>query len=175
MSNIQIANATNLFVEVDDEDFDYLNQYRWLVYAKASGFEYAVGQVDGKRTYMHRLLCGVPGLHVDHINGNTMDNRRSNLRAVTAGENARNRHTTQANNTGVTGVFREPRGNRFIAKSSAAGAGRVYLGSFATLEAAAAAIRTYEDALPTGQTVPELLRRIAQLEQRLAQLQGIAA
>lgn len=41
--------------------------------------------------YLHRLIMGSPdGLQIDHINGDEFDNRRSNLRVVTAGQNLQN-------------------------------------------------------------------------------------
>ena len=66
---------------VDDEDYDRLKSYQWFL----SGPGYAAGfaPVDGrfKLTYMHRLILNAsPDQLVDHINGNTLDNRRQNLR-----------------------------------------------------------------------------------------------
>jgi hypothetical protein len=42
---------------------------------------------------------------IDHINGNTMDCRKMNLRSCTHGENLRNRKVKENNKSGVTGVF----------------------------------------------------------------------
>jgi hypothetical protein len=47
-----------------------------------------------RKQYLHRVIAGLEsgdGLVVDHINGDTFDNRRENLRIVSPGENAQNR------------------------------------------------------------------------------------
>jgi hypothetical protein len=52
--------------------------------------EYAVSN-DKPRTRMHRLIVSAPpGVEVDHINGNKLDNRRANLRLATRRENGQN-------------------------------------------------------------------------------------
>ena len=69
---------------VDDEDFDYLNQWKW------SGWEYAKRKDKelGIIISMHRIIMGAKhGDIIDHINGNKTDNRVENLRYVTQSEN----------------------------------------------------------------------------------------
>ena len=80
---------------VDEEDVELVAGVRWHV----SDMGYAVNRSNGKTLRMHRLINRTPDrLYTDHKNGNTLDNRKSNLRTVTAKENASNKH-------GVTGYF----------------------------------------------------------------------
>jgi hypothetical protein len=77
---------------VDDADFDWLNQWKWC--ATAGG--YAMRRINitraiGEYIYMHRLIAGASeGVYADHINHDTFDNRRCNLRIATPGESVRN-------------------------------------------------------------------------------------
>lgn len=86
---------------IDDEDFDLVSQYKWYtdktkktIYARAHNRKKNNGNQE--KVKMHRLILNPPdGLHTDHINGNGLDNRRSNLRACTKAQNAQNqRHKT---------------------------------------------------------------------------------
>lgn len=79
---------------VDKQDYTRLNTYIWHAVC-FQGRWYAALSIPGKQRkhYMHRVLVPTPpGWDVDHINGNTLDNRRRNLRASTKSQNQRNRH-----------------------------------------------------------------------------------
>lgn len=81
---------------VDDEDFEALNRFRW--HANAHGYAARMARRNGKRIVilMHWHVCwSPPGTVVDHINGNRLDNRRSNLRACTRAQNNTNRRMSR--------------------------------------------------------------------------------
>ncbi|HSA76200.1 MAG TPA: HNH endonuclease signature motif containing protein [Nitrosarchaeum sp.] len=74
---------------VSRKDYDDLSQYKW--HQNKAG--YAQGHVDGISVRMHRYIMQCPtDKIVDHINGNKLDNRRSNLRICTQQENTQNVH-----------------------------------------------------------------------------------
>lgn len=95
-------------VIVDDEDYEHLNQWHWQI---AKQGEYASRRFWNRetKTYktitMHRYIMNIPkGKDVDHINGNGLDNRRSNLRLATRSENIRNSFKQSNNTSGFKGV-----------------------------------------------------------------------
>ena len=97
---------------VDLDDIPLLINYTWWVTDKGAKKRYSryvrARHIPGnKQKYilMHRLITGAKeGELVDHINGDTLDNRRSNLRICNAVENARNRSNTKNSKSGYKGV-----------------------------------------------------------------------
>jgi hypothetical protein len=83
---------------VSDEDYEKVSQYKWVLSRK-----YAVAKVDGKHVPLHHFILGKPdnGYVVDHINRNSLDNRRENLRFATRSQNAQNT-TTHNKYQGIT-------------------------------------------------------------------------
>lgn len=82
---------------IDLEDFELANSFpnKWYVKRSGKNHFYVAGitRVDNKQKvhYLHRLITSCPaGKVVDHINHNTLDNRRENLRAVSTQINALN-------------------------------------------------------------------------------------
>jgi len=78
---------------VVDKEFSYLDKYNWSVIKVRDDnrYYYAQAKVDGKMQLLHRVVAGTPdGLVTDHINHDTLDNRKSNLRVCTASENRMN-------------------------------------------------------------------------------------
>lgn len=78
---------------ISELDYQAASAHRWVANRKSARHIYFVRTSD--LLPLHRFLMGLkkgdPGI-VDHINGNTLDNRRENLRVVTVSENTRNRH-----------------------------------------------------------------------------------
>lgn len=73
---------------IDNDDFEHVSRYSWCI----SKTGYAVANINGKVTKMHRYILGISDNKiVDHKNGNPLDNRRCNLRICTVSENAKNR------------------------------------------------------------------------------------
>lgn len=121
------------FALIDRIDAD-LTALRWY-----SCGAYAARKV-GRVIFMHRLIMErmtqqpiEPGLLVDHINGDPLDNRRANLRLATPAENAQNRKLHTNNTSGYKGVSKI--GTRWQARISAYGR-RIHLGYHDTPEAA---------------------------------------
>ena len=75
---------------VDAEDVEFLGQFNWYWNLRSTGIGYAVLK-SPFFFRMHRVLTKCPDEYmVDHINGNSLDNRKSNLRIATNRENSQN-------------------------------------------------------------------------------------
>jgi hypothetical protein len=122
---------------VDDDDYQWASQYKW--HESGKGYALRNKQVNGRSATvrMHRELLQVhQGLEVDHINGNRLDNRRSNLRPATRQENVRNRKVQKNNKCGFKGVSCEKgRFRAYICVNNKL----IHLGMFTTAEEAARA------------------------------------
>src|ERR1044072_4019910 len=95
MKHIPVGNGKHVIV--NDEDYEWLNQWRWH-----SCKGYARRQEGKTFIIMHRLIMQTPShLQVDHINGNRLDNRRQNLRNCTLAENRKNKSKTRQGYKGV--------------------------------------------------------------------------
>ena len=101
---------------VDDEDYDYLNQWRWNASWSNNTKSFRVRRFTISGTiYLHRVIMNAPkDFQVDHINHDTLDNRKENLRLVTNSQNMINRRVQSNNTSGVKGVYKN--GNKFVAQ-----------------------------------------------------------
>ncbi len=78
---------------VDKSDFEEVRKYKWWLNIQPQRYNYTsvYGCINGKHIKLARFLLKYNGQNVvDHINGNPLDNRRSNLRIVTATRNKQN-------------------------------------------------------------------------------------
>lgn len=125
---------------IDDEDVALVAEFHWYAH-KQGGNWYAHANTRGQRprqsVLLHRHILGaIKGDLVDHINGNGLDNRRENLRIVTAQGNACNRRVRRDSISGVKGVRK--RRSRWIAYITKNGSLH-HIGTFDTIQEAAAA------------------------------------
>lgn len=129
-------------VIVDSEDYEWLSQYRWNLSGQG---RYAARKAGQRSIYMHREIMGVTSreFEVDHINGDRLDNRRSNLRVVNHAENSQNAIKTRPNRySQYRGVTWSRRAQVWKAQVHMAGR-NYYLGSFDDEKEAAAAAAAF--------------------------------
>jgi hypothetical protein len=93
---------------VDDADFEWLSKWKWYAYfnTRTKVFYARRSIYPSKTVSMHRVILGAqPGQIVDHVNRNTLDNRRANLRFVTVSQSNQNTRLLSARNkSGFRGV-----------------------------------------------------------------------
>lgn len=130
---------------IDDEDFEYLSQFRWYLkpdknhfYAHANIKDLSTGKY--KPTLMHRLIMKVnkTHMHIDHIDMNGLNNQKSNLRICSNSDNSRNRTKTRDNTSGYKGVHWTQKNKKWRAMIVVNGK-TIHLGYFKDLISAAKA------------------------------------
>jgi hypothetical protein len=127
---IRLENAPSKYAIVDEEDYDKMIALgRWHINENG----YAVRRYHNHSVRMHRIIADTPeGLHTDHINRDKLDNRKANLRTVSAAMNAMN---GSGNNTKK--VYKDlPKGITFDYSRKKYVATRVLRKRFNTLEEA---------------------------------------
>lgn len=113
--NMKIIKISGFEVIIDDEDFERIKKLGWYVqknqdYKDGRFYFNAEVFINDKRTVtkLHRFIMGCQvgdKKQIDHINGNTLDNRKENLRFCTNSENMANKKLISKNNkSGYKGV-----------------------------------------------------------------------
>ena len=128
---------------IDEVDKD-LALISWHVHIITDSHIYAVrANGRGKNAQLHRIILErklerklLSSEHVDHINHNSLDARRQNLRLASHSQNMMNRKMQSNNKTGYRGVYKE--GTRYRAQIHANNK-KITLGTFDTPEKAYAA------------------------------------
>jgi hypothetical protein len=106
----EIQLSRGLAALINDGDVEIVSRLSWYPSTnKQSTTTYVRGRLD-KRSHpsaihLHRLLLCFPLFHVDHINGNGLDNRRCNLRAASPQQNACNIPLRQNKTSIYRGVY----------------------------------------------------------------------
>ena len=82
--------------KIDKEDFEKVHKYKWYCHQYDSGKQYCQGTLEnGIKIRLHQFVLGIKhnelqGQVIDHINGDSLDNRKANLRIVSQHDNMRN-------------------------------------------------------------------------------------
>lgn len=107
---------------VDDEDFEYLNQWKWYARQNKSGIWYASRKVYPtlETIQMHRLLLNLgtykeTKLLVDHQDGNGLNNQKHNIRPASNRQNNQNRKSRKGSSSKYKGVCWEKSRNKWLA------------------------------------------------------------
>jgi hypothetical protein len=138
---MKIIKATKGYeVIVDDSDYDWLSKFRWFSNVDPKGYVSIRANNKGALLYMARMILGVSdkNLCVDHINRNSLDNRRCNLRICTRKQNTQNVKLNRTNTSGYRGVNFYKQNRKWVAKISIDGR-RKSIGYYSTPEDAARA------------------------------------
>ena len=109
------------FALVDDKDFERFGDFKWQYMNGYAGRTVYMG--GGRKgaiyttEWLHRLIAEVPeGMVGDHINGDTLDNQRSNLRICTQRQNLMNTGKKSTNTSGVKGVSWHKASKKWVAQ-----------------------------------------------------------
>lgn len=144
----EIKLTQSMVALVDDDDFEMLNQYQWYPAPRRTSDSCdAMTTINKKTVYMHRMIMNASrGQDVDHINHDTLDNRKANLRLCSRSQNLANTPKYRTNTSGFKGVSRARGANRWVASIMVNGA-KQRLGIF---DDPAEAARAYDNAARDG-------------------------
>jgi len=141
---------SDIYAVIDDEDYEKVinavrnkrsrKEGKWYAHIPAGSKHYAMS--GGRRKSIHRVVMGNPkGMCIDHINGDTLDNRKQNLRICTKAQNSQNKKLRRDSASGFKGVAKEPSGrySAYIGDPNTAYPKKrhIRLGTYSTAEEAA--------------------------------------
>lgn len=135
--SIKLKLISGHYTLIDNDDYWYLKQYRWTI--SKQGYVRAVKMKNYKQktVLMHRIImCPEDGQVVDHANRNPLDNRKSNLRLASKGQNSVNKPKVKGHKSKYKGVtFSHGKWRAFLTKDNK----YVHIGTYKTEQEAALA------------------------------------
>lgn len=141
-----IALGYKRYAIVDTEDLRRLSRFRWFASNKSKKSSkpkfYAQRNDVDKTIYMHHEVLSMDGsIQLDHINGNTLDNRKANLRVCTRRQNSQNSRKRQGCSSRFKGVFWSKNTGKWRARIKNS-VKRIHLGYF---ESESQAAKAYDE------------------------------
>lgn len=133
---------------IDAEDYDKTKEKVWRISQKKQKY-YVISGSYKKNTmiYLHEFILGnrIPGTEIDHLDGNSLNNRKSNLRQVSRQDNIDNQRATRIDNQiGIRGIAYNKRNKRYKVDFNYHGV-RYYTTDWKTLEEAVWCRKCFED------------------------------
>jgi hypothetical protein len=131
------------FTIVEPRDYYSIRHFKWFVHGNGSNLYAArstlTKDLRSRIIYLHRQIMAPPaGLVVDHLNCDSLDNRRANLRVVTQAVNMRNRRKRKNTSSRYIGIWFDKKRNKWTAQIRYNGQ-KLWLGRFdSEIEAAKA-------------------------------------
>jgi len=116
----QIPLTQGQFALVDNEDYDFLNQFKWYANRCKNTFYAERSEIIAKHTkktiIMHRLIMNPSDeMEIDHIDHNGLNNQKANLRVVTSSQNNMNQQPRRNISSIFKGVYWKKQVNRWVA------------------------------------------------------------
>ena len=141
----KIKLSTGDFTKIDDDDFEKYGKLKCFpATPKAGKYKYAQVRYLGATKYLHRLIVNAPrGFLVDHIDGDTLNNQKLNLRIVSQHGNQHNAKG-KFNTTGYPNV--RTLGKKFQGRVKVMGK-KISIGVFETASEAFNAVKEFKKLL----------------------------
>ena len=111
-------NIKGYTIKIDKDDFHFVDGIKWCTNKNGNKI-YFEKRINNKIKYLHRMIMDCPrGFEVDHKNGDTLDNRKCNLRICKPCENRKNAIHHKNNTSGYKGVSIHKQTGKWIAQIS---------------------------------------------------------
>ncbi len=112
---IYTSGTVKIPFEIDDTDLPLIIIHKWYYTKSSKRMRYL--KSSSPAIYLHRLLLNPENnMDVDHIDGNTLNNKRSNLRICNRSQNIMNTKIISDNKSGHRGVYWDKKRNKWIAE-----------------------------------------------------------
>jgi len=158
-----LVKHSNVPALVNDEDYEFVNQWKWKRHNGGYACRTSYKDKHFNLILMHQVIIRAnKNEEIDHINGNKLDNQRSNLRSVSHSINELNKGMSIRNTSGFRGVCWDKNRCKWMAKSKHNGK-MVNLGRYETPKEASQAYQIYIKAVVPQQIYP-ILKAIAEIE-----------
>lgn len=112
MKTVLMTNGEEM--TVDDEDYERVVAFGWSRARKRRDVS-PLTRINGKKISVHRFILNYPDYLIDHIDGNPLNNCRSNLRRATISQNNANSRIYKNNKSGYKGVTLDKRTGKWKA------------------------------------------------------------